>query len=202
MGLTPRKFWNNIDDFNKCKDLNSCIQFVEKTVSLQQLPLDEGHDFDYIFPNLAIGNRASGSPDRFNKFDVIINCGSPQYVTDQFNTGNYLFLEIAEGKKGSTQLYKSIPTFLNFIETMGSDKKVLIHCMQGKDRSVGMALSFLIDRVLDKGMEVAGVDGTGAGKEIVQDLLGFIQARRRVAQPTRSTLKKINEFFFSNKYNN
>ena len=54
----------------------------------------------------------------------------------------YLHLPVAEGKRDRTQLLRCLPLALMFILTQISrSRRVLMHCNQGQDRSVGVAVA-------------------------------------------------------------
>ncbi|CAG8675455.1 8632_t:CDS:2, partial [Paraglomus occultum] len=95
--------------------------------------------------NIAIGNRMSGCPPAcWKHFDYIINC-TPQEFGECSSRKNYLLLPIPEGKKGQHILYDMLPVAIDFLnEPLRERKKILIHCSQGVDRSVGIALGVIV----------------------------------------------------------
>eukprot|EP01135_Chromosphaera_perkinsii_P002563 Nk52_evm79s224 gene=Nk52_evmTU79s224 len=99
---------------------------------------------------LFVGSRlASKPPHCFEEFDVIVNCCMFEYDAflseNEMSQGRYLWLPIPEGKRGSKTLEKLLPVALIFIaKHLCEKRKVLIHCAQGADRSVTIAMAALM----------------------------------------------------------
>jgi tRNA A64-2'-O-ribosylphosphate transferase len=130
---------------------------------------------------IAIGNRAAASIDCWNSFDTVINCGAVQHDYGTLPDGKqYIYFPIPEGKKGKEALFDSISVVRN-LDLKG---KVLVHCMQGKDRSVGIALSLLLLR-----------ESNPHDKKSIENVLLKIQKSHPIALPTRATMKKIHLYF-------
>lgn len=103
--------------------------------------------FNYIGQtSIAIGSRLSGKPPScWDTFDVIINCTPLEYDDNRKHKGYYLQLPIPEGKRGQQALFESIPTALAFVhDHLVENRRILIHCAKGQDRSVGIALAILV----------------------------------------------------------
>ncbi|CAG8455054.1 703_t:CDS:2 [Diversispora eburnea] len=97
--------------------------------------------------------------------------------------GNY------KRKKGQNKLFSSIPIALEFVKKPLEEKKrILIHCKVGIDRSVGICLAILINYFDDEVVT----------KDLIQKRLLLITKYRIKANPTRATLKKVNNYFMSN----
>ena len=106
--------------------------------------------------NLWIGSRRAGRPPEcWLGFDAILNVTSMEYddLIDIDNNTNidpkkdrfYLQLHVEEGKRDRTQLEKWMPVGLAFlIHHLQNNRRVLVHCAQGKDRSVALALVFVV----------------------------------------------------------
>ncbi|KAI8892857.1 tRNA A64-2'-O-ribosylphosphate transferase [Globomyces pollinis-pini] len=190
-GLTSSDFWVLESELN---DEISSTLLQSKVDSLinekpHQKSLNKLANFNWIGDTqIAIGNRKSGEPPNcFQTFDFVVNCGAPQYdVTDD---KRYYFMDIPEGKKGQNEFFKHIPTFLALMASkVQSKQKILIHCMQGKDRSVGMAISLLLH------LEHLKTGNPMTKRDVMNSLLE-IQSYRPEAAPTRATMKKINLYF-------
>ncbi|KAG0339124.1 hypothetical protein BG004_006945 [Podila humilis] len=121
----------------------------------------------------------------------------------------YLHLPIAEGKKGQHQLLSMIPIAIQVVSEMYgrqsmNSRRILVHCQQGMDRSVGITLALLV-ACFDKegGQFLAGrladcsFTGLDTSKEMIQKRLFQIMSHRLAARPSRATLKIINAFFMS-----
>ena len=139
-------------------------------------------------------------PECWKEFDLVINCGSQQYPNVD-EEKRYLYLPIPEGKKGQFALKECIPSVLDFYNAYGVRKKVLIHCMQGRDRSVSVAVAILARffRPTASGDLVSTENDSKEfvvhDKESLRGLLLFIQQYRHEANPCRAFLKRLNELF-------
>ncbi|KAF9279768.1 hypothetical protein BGZ68_007708 [Mortierella alpina] len=125
----------------------------------------------------------------------------------------YLHLPIAEGKKGQHQLLEMIPVAIKAVQQMYAARagviqpqqtphspKILVHCQQGMDRSVGIALALLVSSFDDNTGAYCGADTTHpamATKEVIQKRLFQVMSHRLAARPSRATLKMINTYFMS-----
>lgn len=142
-GLDHHLFWKHSEELLNCKDSAACEEAVLWIVSDTRNQLDStakslssSAPFHFLGnTGLAIGNRKSSQPpDCWNNFDAIINCGAPEFngICDA-NPDSYLYLAIPEGKRGQNELFRSIPTALNFaLKFLKDNNRILIHCMQGK----------------------------------------------------------------------
>jgi protein-tyrosine phosphatase len=106
---------------------------------------------------IAVGSRRAGRPPEcWEHFDAVLAVTVPSYFDDyssemvhgmDVDGGNrergraeYLHLPVAEGKRDRTKLIQALPLALVFILTqIARGRRVLIHCNQGQDRSVGVA---------------------------------------------------------------
>ncbi|KAG0319004.1 hypothetical protein BGZ97_002935, partial [Linnemannia gamsii] len=129
----------------------------------------------------------------------------------------YLHLPIAEGKKGQHQLLEMVPMAIKAVHQIFAANKgdiisqemrkprILVHCQQGMDRSVGISLALLVscfDEATGAYCGTGGGDGsakatTTASKEMIQRRLFQIMSHRLAARPSRATLKMVNTFFMS-----
>lgn len=113
-----------------------------------------------------------------------------------------LKIGLTPGKKGQYQLLKTVlpqaESFVGFHLKRGSD--VCIACETGKDASVGVALAMLQRFFDDEGKYK---DGPGISREAVvtkqsiRTRLQWIISSRPQANPSRATLKRVNEFLLS-----
>ncbi|KAJ3110800.1 hypothetical protein HDU96_006262 [Phlyctochytrium bullatum] len=192
MGLTPSLFWKNRDRLVSSDSVVECEEIVREIVAElgPQASIrgkDQGMDpesgsndtFTWIGgTGIAIGNRESEHAGMNPSVDGAVTATVPAGK-------RYLYLPIPEGKKGQAAMFENISTGVAFIaEELRRGGKILVHCMQGKDRSVSMVLSFLIQYAdqhgaihLDKPKPRGDVT-----KSIIQDLLLFIQGYRYVDQ--------------------
>jgi tRNA A64-2'-O-ribosylphosphate transferase len=232
--------------------------------------------------SLWIGSRRSGRPPGcWHHFDAILNVTNQEYEgmdegnrvavrveqqRDENGNGDntrrfYMQLPVAEGKRDKTELERWMPCGLLFLVIhLQQHRRVLVHCNQGKDRSVAIVLAFLVvacnlnfppsiinelydwdtswaveRKEEDDGGRSSDYDDiSGLSKSVIQrlsqddgreEILKWIHAQRQdsttlllqpiadkerlrialhlilqyrsQADPTRSTLQKLNRFFMS-----
>jgi tRNA A64-2'-O-ribosylphosphate transferase len=141
-GITAEHFWKISNEIDEDTSHNELQSMLESLVLQSTANLADVSDFDWIAnTSIAIGSaKAAARPACWSNFDVIINCGVPGFTQDR--ESQYLYLDIPEGKKGQNELFQSITPFLTWIRPHLFEKqRILIHCMQGKDRSVGIGIA-------------------------------------------------------------
>jgi tRNA A64-2'-O-ribosylphosphate transferase len=110
--------------------------------------------------NLWIGSRRAGRPPEcWSNYDAILNVTDEEYPgivgfrathtetpkSEKDHRRYYLQLPVQEGKRDKTGLEKWMPAGLVFlISHLQRGERVLVHCAQGKDRSVAVVLAFII----------------------------------------------------------
>ncbi|CAG8560692.1 15846_t:CDS:2, partial [Acaulospora morrowiae] len=172
MGLTPSLFWKHHKTILNTNDPVECEKRVKEIVDghrntnpeLLVSNIDASKNFDFIGNTcVAIGNYKSANPlTCWTIFDYIINCTPEPYsdsepIPSPPYSNNYLQLSIPEGKKGQNNLFSSIPVALEFVKKPLEEKKrILIHCKQGIDRSVGIGLAVLVKYFDDGGVFIKG----------------------------------------------
>jgi tRNA A64-2'-O-ribosylphosphate transferase len=275
--LTPNLFWKHTDELLNAalSDEQEVDETIDKIMSAAKNDYDDG--VNNITPkvsttnvflfcdqigklNLWVGSRKAGRPPEcWNEFDAILNVTTQQYCENDDGHHFYLQLPVEEGKRDKHELEKWMPVGLVFlIHHLQQGRRILVHCAQGKDRSVACVLVFvilactlyfplelksdfsswdfstlqqvtfvddspskvdayfnsglsnnLVQHLLDKegketflrwiheqlGRDVE--DGPLANKDTVRIALHLIRQDREVAEPTRSTMQKINRFLMS-----
>ena len=219
---------------------------------------------------LWVGSRRSGRPPEcWRNFDAILNVTENEYSNmhdsileyPEQNKRYYLQLPVEEGKRDRKELERWMPVGLVFlIHHLQQGRRVLVHCAQGKDRSVGLVLGLVViaspltyplelyldqwnieslllktqknlnsshdirrDHLyLQSGLYTTLVESllskeegqtlflnwiheqkgmptnrSLVTKDSIRISLHLIQQDREVADPTRSTMQKINRFFMS-----
>ncbi|TPX31028.1 hypothetical protein SmJEL517_g05568 [Synchytrium microbalum] len=181
-GLTPELFWNHSNDIFLADSVEDVVddlvyqQLVtnQNTVSSDSIgsnsKISTNTSSSWIFQSatlsIAVGNRASGRPPEcWQHYGAVINCGAPEF--EHPDSRKYLYLPIPEGKKGAQQLEECIPVAIGFVRSLLKDGPVrlLVHCMQGKDRSVGIAMALMMEFVDFKTKAVI-IDGIPRGKKL------------------------------------
>ncbi|KAF9428141.1 hypothetical protein BGZ94_003261 [Podila epigama] len=161
----------------------------------------------------------SPAPDTANEVAAGTNITTRTVLPPNEDGGReyyYVHLPIAEGKKGQHHLFAMIPMAIKAMNEMydrqvlqqessgGQPRplKILVHCQQGMDRSVGISLALLVACFEEaEGRYVprtgSSLHGMTASKEIIQRRLFQIMSHRLAARPSRATLKMVNTFFMS-----
>ncbi|KAJ8651842.1 hypothetical protein O0I10_012582 [Lichtheimia ornata] len=204
-GLTPRLFWQNRALLLGSGSAAECEKHARQLARSNDAEEEESSSsasassFNYIgHTNIAIGSRLSGKPPScWDTFDVVINCTPLEYEDNRKHKGYYLQLPIPEGKRGQQALFESIPTALAFVhDHLVKNRRILIHCAKGQDRSVGIALAIFVN-YFDLQGNLSAEQKPYVNKEIIQEHLMRIISSRPKASPSRATLKKVNTFFMS-----
>ena len=228
--------------------------------------IDEGKMDKIGEMNLWVGSRRAGKPPEcWESFDAILNVTENEYPNmelsikdqqDQYKKAcYYLQCNVQEGKKDKTELERWMPVGLAFLmEHLQQNRKVLVHCAQGRDRSVGIVVAFLalfcpptfplrlraefdsinvssiaacksgkesdslniqsglsrslVDTLLqDNGRDTflksmhqqlnSRMDKPFANKDSLRIVLHLVRQDRENAEPTRSTMQKLNRFFMT-----
>ena len=99
--------------------------------------------------NISIGSRKAGRPPLcWDYFDAILNVSNLEY--DEMSSRDfvpedkyYLQLNVKEGKRDRSELEKWLAVGVMFISlhAAASNRRVLVHCAQGMDRSVAVVLA-------------------------------------------------------------
>ena len=156
--LTPELFWSNREQLLDPRLTDDQVDsMIDSTVQQNiQYPDDTAKRSSDKIGNLHLwlGSRRAGRPPEcFTEFDCILNVTENEYEEmrdcvinqrcDQRKC-HYLQLPVLEGKRDKTELERWLPVALIFIANhMREGRKILVHCAQGKDRSVGIVLAFV-----------------------------------------------------------
>lgn len=294
--LTPRLFWNHVEQLLNGEEMtdNDTDLAIDTLVQQEQLlQSSNGGDalvdeslqnlFDVIGDTkIAIGTRRAGRPPEcWQHFDAILNVTDMEYDDIQqeachSNEKFYLQLPVKEGKRDKTELERWMAVgILYCVMHAQQDRRILVHCAQGKDRSVAIVMAVIVlfcnssypvqwkdgfrnvsivsdfmkvldeppdndvnamqeermykssglpkclvnafqgksgrDAILDwvriqfAGANPSDDDGIDddtllATKETLRIALHLLRQDREKAEPTRSTMQKLNRFFMSGSY--
>lgn len=132
------------------------------------------------------------------------------HPTEPNSTDRALFLALPAGKKGQHTLLASVlPSALPFIAAqLARGRAVCVCCDTGRDAAVGVALAALqacfdargrcVPDGADADAEGEGErEGEAASKATIGTRLQWIIASRAEANPSRATLKRVNEFLLT-----
>ena len=133
---------------------------------------------------------------------------------------NHMWLEVLEGKRGRLQFLQSVlPQSMAFISShLRKGSRVCISCDSGKDISIGVVLAAL-QRYFDDSGNLIPEDAAStlgkcpdtacqinlrtyeaadiADKQSIKTRLQWIISSRPAANPSRTTLKRVNEFLLT-----
>jgi tRNA A64-2'-O-ribosylphosphate transferase len=166
-GLTHQLFWSNKEQL-----LNPILSNDDVDCLIDTLVQSNGNDSLNCFGkaqnpklfmdkvgllNLYIGSRKAGRPPEcWEHCDAILNVTDTEYPSmaksincereDSQRQCFYLMLPVAEGKrdKFKSELERWMPVGLYFlIHHLQHERRVLVHCAQGKDRSVAVVLALV-----------------------------------------------------------
>ena len=146
--LTPKLFWENVDFI---LDTSDCVDAIDSIVTKNQIGNDRDAQcsescYDAIgYTGICIGSRRAGRPpDCWNIFDAVLAVTDVEYdgmKYAQLPDGKYyLQLPVQEGKRDRSELERWLPVGIAFVALHRSNR-ILIHCAQGKDRSVAVAMA-------------------------------------------------------------
>ncbi|KAK0196006.1 initiator tRNA phosphoribosyl transferase [Armillaria mellea] len=118
---------------------------------------------------------------------------------DDIDIGNHLQvkrIKTLPGKKGQAQLLSTVlPQAMAFVQSaLAKGRSVCVSCSTGKDVSVGIVLTTLQMFFDDNGHFAVPQK---ADKQSIRTRLEWIISERPQANPSRSTLKRVNEFLLS-----
>ncbi|KAL7534792.1 hypothetical protein ACHAWF_004954 [Thalassiosira exigua] len=275
-GLSSELFWENRDKIlyplmTEDETDATIDSIVNEWRSRQKGGIDQcksSSNMDKIGAmDLWIGSRRAGRPPEcWETFDAVLNVTENEYPNMRESAAEhkdryYLQLPVEEGKRDKAELERWMPVGLVFVmKHLQRKRSVLVHCAQGRDRSVAVVLAFValvchatfplqqrpeFDS-LDLGSmaefaEINNDDGdaserndlyhqSGLARSLVSILLGndgrevflkwmhcqlktpmkpfgdkeslrivlhLVRQDRENAEPTRSTMQKINRLFMS-----
>ncbi|KAI0645167.1 initiator tRNA phosphoribosyl transferase [Trametes meyenii] len=220
MGLTPQTFWENKDELVGT-DRDALPSIVTDIVASSKMRA--AGDTWKVLPTpiaaadglLRIG-LVSDMPSKphFRLSDVntnvsyvVISAEVPLPESDEglkaSSSKHMLRLKLAEGKKEQIHFLQSVlPESTRFVrERLAEGDTVCICCDSGKDASVGVAIAALQLFFDDQGKLHLEAGKSGASvnpsKESIRTRLQWIISSRPQANPSRVTLKRVNEFLLS-----
>ncbi|KAH8103965.1 initiator tRNA phosphoribosyl transferase [Cristinia sonorae] len=217
MGLTPQMFWEEKDTLLQAQRAE-LPDVVAEIVAKHQSRQNGDSDWAILPTSLTkSGGRllitalsaipSSLPPSLPNTQErlayVLISTTLPStFVIPEDRKRTVLLLEMAEGKKGQTQfLHSVLPRSVEFIRKQLADGlHVCVGCHNGKDASVGVVLAALQLFFGDDGVYRGSSSVVGAetlSKKSLNIRLQWIIADRPEANPSRVTLKRVNEFLLT-----
>ena len=206
-GFTADVFWRNPQILEEASDDAVEAAVAAAAAAAPTMAPEEAEPYDYVAPGLAVGSRRAGRPPEcWAAFDAVVNVTQDEYE-GMAGDARYLQVPVAEGKRDKAGLVRHLPAALRFVAArLVKGDRVLVHCAQGRDRSVGVAIAVLAtcfdeDLALDAARCAAVAAGEptaldrGRGKELLCRLLNVVVKARPRAEPSRATMKKLHRFF-------
>jgi tRNA A64-2'-O-ribosylphosphate transferase len=152
-GLTPDIFWKKKSAILKLSTNDQVEALVDQLVLVAK---DEDPSDDCSFhaigeSGIFIGTRRAGKPPEcWECFDAILNVSMLEYEEMTSETPlpescYYLQLPVEEGKRDKTELERWLAVGITFICCrLVQGQRVLVHCAQGRDRSVAVVLAAVV----------------------------------------------------------
>ncbi|KAJ2307688.1 tRNA A64-2'-O-ribosylphosphate transferase [Coemansia sp. RSA 2705] len=190
--LTAQLYWQHRAEL--LRDRNECLAVV-KRITQQCVQSNGSTGFSFIrTTNVAVGGQASGQPPAcWTHFDAIINCRAPELAVDAEHAKRYLYMPITDSKRGQSEMAGAIPRALEFVRPfVSSNARVLVHCAQGSNLSVCVALAILV-QYFDAQGEFRINARSEVTKQMIQKRLLWITTAYAKANPQRAMLKQVFE---------
>ncbi|KAI0078709.1 initiator tRNA phosphoribosyl transferase [Panus rudis PR-1116 ss-1] len=222
MGLTPQIFWEHKHELLKADRTflpDLVTELVEEHRSRQSAEWKElPTPIHKIRGKLLIASTTdiptylpSSLPGSSERIGYVVITDNPSTFThanaDDMGgeaRDDVLLLEMSEGKRGQTQFLQSVlPRAIPFIEAkLSKGTKVCVCCHNGKDASVGVVLVALqlyfdANGQFVKSAAEREVLRSSADKKSLSTRLQWIISSRAQANPSRATLKRVNEFLLT-----
>ncbi|KAI0326344.1 initiator tRNA phosphoribosyl transferase [Cubamyces sp. BRFM 1775] len=220
MGLTPQLFWENKERLLRC-DRDELPSLVAKLVTASKSQGAPETWKSQPTPISAVGGRLligavpdmpsdlpRTLPDGEGEVSYVVISAQVASTDEGDDSGtprpeHILRLRMAEGKKDQILFLQSVmPDATRYIkERLAKGNCVCVCCDSGKDASVGVVLASLQLFFDDSGSLLVKEDGSSApvapSKDSIKTRLQWIISSRPEANPSRVTLKRVNEFLLS-----
>ncbi|KAI9260805.1 tRNA A64-2'-O-ribosylphosphate transferase [Sporodiniella umbellata] len=186
-GLTPDIFWNNREYILESKA--QCEERVKECVknSLSSKSIKKTYTFIRPTP-IAIGNKLS------TVFDVVIDCTDKE---SELPFTDYLDLPTDSTTKGRRAIPENIKKAIEFArEPLSENQKILIHCEEDTDQSVGLLLAILTE-YFDVEGNLCLENRPPVDKKVISKHLVRITSCWSKASPKKATINRVHEHFLS-----
>ncbi|KAK7472368.1 tRNA A64-2'-O-ribosylphosphate transferase [Stygiomarasmius scandens] len=202
MGLTPNVFWKHRDIILSADraNIDSVIAAVVVEAKEDNGALRKPTAIQKVGGRLIVCS-VNDLPDKAQSTEVdtaLLLVTRGDKITGDGNP-HFLSLVTPEGKKGQSYFLQSIiPQALAFIDRqLNLGACVCVACDDGKDLSIGIAVVAL-QRFFDEDGNFVGSNAAiNPDKRTIRKRLEWIIADRPEANPSRATLKRVNEFLMS-----
>ncbi|KAF8523245.1 tRNA A64-2'-O-ribosylphosphate transferase [Gautieria morchelliformis] len=207
-GLTPELYWQNHTQILAAS--RSTLSVVISSLVASTYQSDDFTGSPILVPVIPVKSRlAVGMAHSMPSLSALSSMSGRKvyvFMTSQpgplpaVSSCRILLLQTTPGKKGQHKLLTDVlPQSLHFIRhhlVHGED--IAVVCNDGKDISVGVAVAALCLFFDDEGVCVANTNSPGTPtKDTVRKRLQWILANNPQANPSRTTLKRVNEYLMS-----
>ncbi|VDC05117.1 unnamed protein product [Peniophora sp. CBMAI 1063] len=215
MGLTPQLFWRHRTELLAAErsEVEALVQAIVSEAQTGVIYGTADHDWtDSLTPIMKISGRIrlcrladlprAGLDGALlhDKAYFLIYASSPEASTTTGPSAHIHRCTLAAGKKGQHDLLRSIlPQAVTFASRhlTPEGKDVVVACDDAKDASVGVAVALLQLFFDDNGQLRDEPRRDTASKQSIRKRLEWIIASRPEANPSRTTLKRVNDFLLS-----
>ncbi|KAG2159192.1 tRNA A64-2'-O-ribosylphosphate transferase [Suillus bovinus] len=208
MGLTPAQFWKHKQPLLHANrnELPTLVQTLTSSLSTRT-DLNSDASFhstpiQYVQGRLSISiTRDISSP--LSDESALVYLTSADYAPPAFKDHPLvLYIKTPQGKKGQHHfLHTVLPQAMPFIFLhLQNTRRICIACETGTDTSIGVALAALTKFFNDSGEFCGEYEYEREGvlsKDDIKTRLHWIITSYPQANPSRTTLKRVNEFLLS-----
>ncbi|KAF5327747.1 hypothetical protein D9619_004843 [Psilocybe cf. subviscida] len=214
MGLTPDVFWAHRQQFLSA-DRTHLPDLVAQILSTSRTKPAPVSDYETVSPIVKVQGRLlvgviSDPPDVSTRIAIQDNLvyvilTPSEDLIPPIDSDPSLVVPTCAGKKGQSHfLHKVLPPAVEFIKRhLRSGLNVCIVCETGRDLSVGVALVALQLFFTDDGSFVPqdrdSNDDVAISKSSIRTRLEWLIASRPQANPSRATLKRVNEYLLTSR---
>lgn len=146
LNLNPRLYWKNHSEIISASE--EVVSGLVAGIVGKDVFSNENHECEVLGnTNIHIGTRRAGRPPQcWEKFDVVLNVTNLHYDDmDRPPHGKkYLQMPVEEGKRDRSELERWMAVGIVFVALHAPKSRILIHCAQGRDRSVAVTMACIV----------------------------------------------------------
>ncbi|KAG2347441.1 initiator tRNA phosphoribosyl transferase [Suillus weaverae] len=211
MGLTPAQFWKHKQTLlhTNRNELPTLVQVLTSSQNTHSARTDLNSNasfhptpIQHVHGRLSICTTHDVSFSLDNEFAVVYLTSTEEAPPALKDRPHILYIQTPQGKKGQHHfLHSVLPQAIPFIFLhLQKTRRVCIACETGTDTSIGIALAALTKFFDDSG-EFCGEHEyereSVLSKDDIKTRLHWIITSCPQANPSRTTLKRVNEFLLS-----
>ncbi|CAK9101381.1 unnamed protein product [Durusdinium trenchii] len=213
LGLTPLLFWKHAQELwsmaeAKPEEVDELVRSLAKEAAVEpqerrEVKIEDGGGVSILGDTrLVVGDFAAATPPAvWDGVDAVLNCGGEEH-SEMRGHPRYLFLPAADEKKHDpTKQWWSevlLPRALRFLwRHLEEERRVLIHCTRGDNRSPAVAAAALAAFFGDAGQGPRRVSGQRLEKSDQRRCLVTVQCYHPHCRVPRRLMQFLNLFFVS-----